>query len=765
MPRILRAIGDELQSRLGRKDTAPVNTYEGFQGNGAVVLRDRRGTRKAEIPDADAKGFSGGDDPLAIYKPTGAKSVDAAKAMGSFTGWAFAAVNAIASEVANIQWRLYQINGDDHQEQEDHALLRLLDGPNQHMTGIELKYVTVSHLELTGNCYWLLDGVTNDTSPPRAIYPLNPGRVRVKLDKSSFPYKISHYEFTIDGKILRFEPYQILHLKYPDPGDPYVGIGIPQTIPSWIDSDNYAMEYNRKFFQNGANIGLYIQSETNVEGNIERIKRGFRDNYAGNENAHKIPVLPKGAKLEHTGLTQRDMDFEKLTTTTRDRILAAFRVSKTILGTAESDTNRATAETADYVFSKRTIKPKMLLITSAVNDGLVPRYGDDLYLTFLDPVPEDKAARTTEMQASVGSQPIMTANEARKNFLGLGPVKGGDQLMRPAAMEPIGTTETPEGEDQKPQLAKAMTAAGWSAKAIRIRAGGKGGPVREMRHALTEAFKKALDKDTRYEVKSFKDLTHAEYMEHWKRFADRSERAEADLKTIFQGINKRQRDEVIANLPEATGVSKGLGELFDLNEWIGITIDLATPVLAALSKDEATAALAMIGAGHQDILADESTRAALDRGIAKMARSYNETTLDQLKNVLGEKLNQPNGSNLTELTNAVDGVYSFADERRAGLIAKTESFRAANWANKEAWKASGVVKTVKWYTAEDDHVCEYCQAQDGKEIDIDNNFYDAGDTIAGADNGSTTADYGDIGAPPLHPDCRCYIRPEEISTE
>jgi hypothetical protein len=43
-----------------------------------------------------------------------------------------------------------------------------------------------------------------------------------------------------------------LHIKYVDPSDPFVGIGIPQTIPSWIDSDNYAMEYNRKFFINGA---------------------------------------------------------------------------------------------------------------------------------------------------------------------------------------------------------------------------------------------------------------------------------------------------------------------------------------------------------------------------------------------------------------------------------------------------------------------------------------------------------------------------------
>jgi putative ABC transport system substrate-binding protein len=107
----------------------------------------------------------------------------------------------------------------------------------------------------------------------------------------------------------------------------------------------------------------------------------------------------------------------------------------------------------------------------------------------------------------------------------------------------------------------------------------------------------------------------------------------------------------------------------------------------------------MIGVDHQDILADAGIQNALDRGISKMARSYNESTLQQLKTVLSEKLSQPSGTSLNELTDAVDGVYSFADERRADLIAKTESYRAANYANKAAWKASGVVKTVVWYTA------------------------------------------------------------------
>lgn len=123
--------------------------------------------------------------------------------------------------------------------------------------------------------------------------------------------------------------------------------------------------------------------------------------------------MPKGVKLEHTGVTHKDMDFSQFAEVTREFILAAAGVSKTILGTAESDTNRSTAETADYVFSKRTMKPKLELVLSYLNEFLVPRYGDNLYLTFIDPVPEDKAFRTQETQAAIANQPVMTANEVR----------------------------------------------------------------------------------------------------------------------------------------------------------------------------------------------------------------------------------------------------------------------------------------------------------------------------------------------------------------
>ncbi len=120
------------------------------------------------------------------------------------------------------------------------------------------------------------------------------------------------------------------------------------------------------------------------------------------------------------------MDFANLQQVMRDKILAGFRVPKTILGGSESETNRATAETANYVFAARTIKPKMEMIAQQLNEFLVPRYGDNLYLDFVDPVPEDKAQKVEEMKAATANQAVISINEAREEYFGLDGVENGE---------------------------------------------------------------------------------------------------------------------------------------------------------------------------------------------------------------------------------------------------------------------------------------------------------------------------------------------------
>jgi hypothetical protein len=54
----------------------------------------------------------------------------------------------------------------------------------------------------------------------------------------------------------------------------------------------------------------------------------------------------------------------------------------------------------------------------------------------------------------------------------------------------------------------------------------------------------------------------------------------------------------------------------------------------------------------------------------------------------------------------------------------------------------------------------------GKTVGIDQNFFENGESLTvgeGDDAKTMSLDYGDVGAPPLHPNCMCFLRPDEIS--
>ena len=97
-----------------------------------------------------------------------------------------------------------------------------------------------------------------------------------------------------------------------------------------------------------------------------------------------------------------------------------------------------------------------------------------------------------------------------------------------------------------------------------------------------------------------------------------------------------------------------------------------------------------------------------------------------------------------------------------GAVARTESFYIANEGSKEAYRQSGVVKTVRWYTAEDEGVCPYCGPMHGRVIGVSETFFERGEEAQEEGVSPLTLDYRAIDVPPLHTNCRCFIRPEQI---
>jgi HK97 family phage portal protein len=711
----------------------------------------------------------GSGDPMAIYRTGASKPIPASKAMAANTGWVYCATDAIAAEMAGMEFKVFQLQADGTPEElSEHDLLDFLDGVNDFQTGAEFKHMLSTHLELTGNFYALLVGEDGDPvgsfdEQPASMFTLNPANIKIIFDKTFYPWTIRGYEFRIEGKKYTYQPCQVLHIKYPDPSDPYEGIGTVQSIPAWIDLHNYALEMNRQYFIRGIQFGQMVESDSTDDASIERLKSSLEAGHQGVENSYNTVVAPKGVKFLPGGKA-KDADYTSLFDLTRDMILAGFRVGKTILGTAESDTNRATAETADYVFAKRTIKPKMTMIIACLNEFLTPRFGDDIYIGFLDPTPEDKNFRITEMQAVMASQPVMSLNETREHYQGLGPVEGGDTVM-------VGTTFTEVGEPTNNDHPGADNVEGKS-KSVR-KLPRKSKRIAVTRHAKNAKFRKSLaetmaeritEKVATIKAKRFSELTHEEYGIYWQKFIDRTTEYEEQLATAMVKVNAAQKVEVLANLAKLLGKKSrktAVPALFDAKKWTGIVADISTPILTSLAQSESTAAGAMFGKPGIDVATNPEAAKALDEAIQLMAKSYSQTTLDQLKAKVAEGLAQNAGYDAT--AELVSEVYAFADETRSLAVARTETNRVANEATKSTWKSIGV-QTIKFYTADDGDVCPFCAEMNGKIISVDQNFFDKGDTLTLSSGQSMTFDYADVGTPPIHVNCRCYQRPEDVGS-
>jgi HK97 family phage portal protein len=717
---------------------------------------------------------------FAIYPPSNSTLIDPARAMANHKGYVYAAVNAKAREVMNIDWRLFEDKGDSPKENTSHEVLDLLDSVNDNMTGLELKYNLSAHLDLAGNAYWFFDGVKDELTKPTAIHPMDPSKVRPLIDRRSWPYQLIGYKMKLENVEMTFQPYEVLHFRLPNPNNFFEGMSPTQAGAEYIDNDNYAMEFNRKFFRNGARPAGFLETDMIAANQTDSLLISFAGQHEGIDNMNRIGVLPKGVKWSPTGSSPKDMDFKNLSEDSKDRILAMFGVSRTILGTAESDTNRATAETADYVFAKRVIAPHMKLICSFLNEKLIPRYGDNLYISFIDPVPEDRAARTEEMKTAVGGQPVLTVEEAREEYMGLGPVDGGDILMRPTTMQPATTPASqpapvPDNDDDddasagktseptRMKLQKAANGARVAFRPLRTKLRKRAEQRKEMRLSLTERITAAVKKALEEPVAKFSTKEQDEAA--WKEFSARTHAAEAEIAGEIRTLNAKQQEEVLGNLEAAIAKAIDPSKLFDLDNWISITTDAMTPIMESLFVDQGKAAALEIGKPDIDPLTETAKRVLHD-SIAKMSKSYNETIRAALEKNINQGLAE--GQSLADISKGVKEVYEGADDYGAERIAKTEAFRTANMSLKSTWQQSGVVKTIKWYTSEKGNVCPYCQAMDGKVISIESNFLDEGQTLSigeGDDTQTMTADYGDVGAPPLHPNCSCFARPEDVSLD
>ncbi len=707
-------------------------------------------------------------------------------------GWVYSCVAAISDEIAAINLILYKRTKKGLTEIDDHALLDLLYRVNDFTTKFDHWWLTQQYLELTGEAPWLLsrggDGL------PIAMYLLRPDKLTIKFDKENIIGSYI-YEITPQHKEV-FKAEDIIMLKYPNAIRPFRGKGTLEAAAETVQLDTYAEKWNVNFFYNAARPDAILSTaKAMTQTQMDRLYKQWSKKFQGIDKSAKVAILENGLEYKQMQLSQKDMDFLDQQRFSRDKIFSIFRVPKAVIAISDN-VNMANAETHAYAFSRWTIKPKMIRIIEQLNEFLVPMFGDDLFLDFEDPVPENVDMKVKKYKEALGPSGYMTINEVRE-IEGLEEVEGGDVVYRPMAQVPAGQNPalmapkpTP-GEPVKPAKgiflkAKPMTQKKKDMKLLKskdryIKAMNARVPIAKKLKGKIESTILAIVKNQLFKKKDLKDNGKSDIKKEpkqvtdlegfWTKQIEIEEKYEKRLLARLKDIFTRQEKETIAKLEEQSKgiLAKGYGDTnYTEQYWRDMKVS-APQVLLDVKKE--SAAMAVLSIPLLDDLIMESGQYALDAldlGIEfvhtaavtgylkkqpiKFATSVNKTTNLKIREQLAEGIEA--GESLDKISKRISNVFSEAKGYRANSIARTEVSRATNFATVEGYKQSEVVTGKKWLTALDERTCKACNAMNGKIVSIDKNFFDKNETFQ-----DFKFDYDAVAQPPLHVSCRCTVTP------
>jgi HK97 family phage portal protein len=209
------------------------------------------------------------------------------------------------------------------------------------------------------------------------------------------------------------QPHEVLMTKYPNPFDPYRGLGPIQSILVDIDAARYSAQWNRNFFLNSATPGGVIQVDKRLsDDEWNEFTNRWRETHRGIGAAHRVAVLEQGATWVPNAHTIKDMDFGNLRNVSRDVIREAFAMHKAILGTTD-DVNRANAQTAQEHFEAFLIQDRLDRWRDTLNCGFLPMFGstgEGVEFDYDDPVTSNREADALELKSKAEAAQRLVAS-------------------------------------------------------------------------------------------------------------------------------------------------------------------------------------------------------------------------------------------------------------------------------------------------------------------------------------------------------------------
>ena len=273
--------------------------------------------------------------------------------------WTYACINAIAENIAQVPFKLRKDAGNLEPDTiESGELYDLFQSPNPLMNCFDdLIKATFIFYCLRGEAFWIMEGRTDITKPPKEIWTFDPSRFEPVTDKNTGMLLGWKYKGLSD---VYLSVNEVLQFKMFNPYDDIRGLAPVEAASLSIDQNYQSGIYNKAFFENGATVGGYISiPEELSDESFTRLVKQFEDRHKGADKAHRIAIVEGGGKFTPARMTQKDMEFIECKRMTKEEILAVFKVNPVVLGDYSQIKSYEGIKSAHKAFWEECLVPKI----------------------------------------------------------------------------------------------------------------------------------------------------------------------------------------------------------------------------------------------------------------------------------------------------------------------------------------------------------------------------------------------------------------------
>lgn len=331
----------------------------------------------------------------------------------------------------------YRYEAGDHERIAPSELVDLFTMANPWMEWGELIELTWIDWLLTGDMF-ILKANPNFLGQPDSLYRMSPALVEVVPGERGT--LIGAYKYhTPGGTPIEFAPQDVIHLRRPNPHNPYRGAGVIACGPRIFDLEVALQETKASYFEKGARLGGVLESDNSISpGLIENVRREFAGLFAGAANSYQIPVLSRGLHFKPMQGNAAEAEFVKMTEKSQERVLAKFRVPRRKLGLPIETSATTAPQAEDRTFAQDVMRPAMNRFQNAITQQLtLPGWGLRYRIDYDYQMPiEDRVKLATEF----ATLPGVTVKEVR-DFAGLQPLEGDSKDINEMVLNLPGDNE------------------------------------------------------------------------------------------------------------------------------------------------------------------------------------------------------------------------------------------------------------------------------------------------------------------------------------